>query len=43
MTSKDVEKTVSKKVKTKNNIGGADPSDIHNQGKDLFEQAFSSH
>ena len=33
---------ISKKVKTKSNLGGGDPSDSQNDGKDVLEQAFSS-
>ena len=42
LTSKDDDKTVSRKVKTKANIKGGDSNDIHNHGRDLIGQAFSS-
>ena len=42
MTSKDDDKTVSKKVKTKNNLKGGDPNEDTILGRDLIEQAFSS-
>ena len=45
MTIKDtdeVDKRISKKVKTKNNLSGGDLSDSYNDGKDFIEQAFSS-
>ena len=45
MTSKDsdeVDKRISKKVKTKKNSRGDDLSDNHNDGRDFIEQAFSS-
>ena len=44
MTSKDKnDKLVSKKVKTKNNLGCGDPDEDSIHGKDLVEQAFASH
>ena len=45
MTLKDlneVDKPVSKKLKTKNNLRGGDPCYIQIDGRDLIEQAFSS-
>ena len=45
MTLKDldeVDKPVSKKLKTKNNLRGRDPSYNQIDGRDLIEQAFSS-
>ena len=42
MTSKEDDKGFSKKLKTKNNLRGFDPSNINISGKDLIEQAFSS-
>ena len=45
MTSKDEnDKPVSKKVKSKNTFRGGNPNDDNTfNGKDLIEQAFSSH
>ena len=44
MTSKDENhKPVSKKVKSKKNLGGVNPNDdILNNGRDLIEHVFSS-
>ena len=45
MTSKDAKqknKPVLKEVKTKNSLGGGNPNVVNpNNGRDLFEQAFS--
>ena len=42
MTSKDDDKTVSKKVKTKHNLKGGDPNEGSISGSDPIEQVFSS-
>ena len=45
MTSKysnEIVETASEEVRTKNNLGGGDPSDNPSSGRDLIDQAFSS-
>ena len=42
MTSDENEKSLSKKVRSENNLGAGDPNDNSTNGRDLIEQAFSS-
>ena len=41
-TSKHDDKTVSEKIKAKNNLKGGDPNEDSIHGRDLKEQSFSS-